>query len=309
MTEKCENCRNEFPKSKIQLHKSFCLKNNKYCPTCSKVFLKTEFEEHIKTHNPLNFKKNIPPQIPEKKTITNQQNSISEHKKHCHHEKEIPKIEKRKIKVDDSLGLKQCDYCYNMFDNIEEHLKKCKAKKFIEEENAKYYESLKKRMEEDDKLANELSKEKFMDTKNDEKIALDLQNQLKPIIDTNNDEKLAKDLQSQLKPIIDTNNDEKLAKDLQSQLKPIIDTNNDEKLAKDLQRKMKPIVNTKNDEKLAKDLQRKMKPIVNTSNDEELARKLENELNFNSNNNRNLNNYEDDELKRIIEASKNDFSN
>ena len=52
-----------------------------------------------------------------------------------------------------------------------------------------------------------------------------------------------------------------------------------------------------------------MKPIVNTSNDEELARKLENELNFNSNNNRNLNNYEDDELKRIIEASKNDFSN
>ena len=70
---------------------------------------------------------------------------------------------------------------------------------------------------------------------------------------------------------------------------------------------MKPIVNTKNDEKLAKDLQRKMKPIVNTSNDEELARKLENELNFNSNNNRNLNNYEDDELKRIIEASKNDF--
>ena len=81
-----------------------------------------------------------------------------------------------------------------MFDNIEEHLKKCKAKKFIEEENAKYYESLKKRMEEDDKLANELSKEKFMDTKNDEKIALDLQSQLKPIIDTNNDEKLAKDL-------------------------------------------------------------------------------------------------------------------
>ena len=50
-----------------------------------------------------------------------------------------------------------------------------------------------------------------------------------------------------------------------------------------------------------------MKPIVNISNDEELARKLENELNFYSNNNRNLNNYEDDELKRIIEASKNDF--
>ena len=52
-----------------------------------------------------------------------------------------------------------------------------------------------------------------------------------------------------------------------------------------------------------------MKPIVNISNDEELARKLENEFNFNSNNNRNLNNYEDDELKKIIEASKNDFSN
>ena len=51
MTEKCENCRNEFPKSKVQLHKSICLKNNKYCPTFSQGFLKSEFEEHIKTHN------------------------------------------------------------------------------------------------------------------------------------------------------------------------------------------------------------------------------------------------------------------
>ena len=36
--------------------------------------------------------------------------------------------------------------------------------------------SLKKRMEEDDKLANELSKQKFMNIKKDKKIALDLQN-------------------------------------------------------------------------------------------------------------------------------------
>ena len=131
-TEKCENCRQEIPSLKIKAHKSFCLKNNKYCPTCSKVFLKSEFEEHLLTHIPINFNRN-PSNVPEKKTITNQKNSISEHKKHCHHEKEIPKIEKKKIHVDDSLGLKQCDYCYNMFDNIEEHLTKCQAKKYIEE--------------------------------------------------------------------------------------------------------------------------------------------------------------------------------
>ena len=329
-TEKCENCRQEIPSSKIELHKSFCLKNNKYCPTCSKVFLKKEFTEHLKTHIPLNFNKN-PQQIPEKKTITNQKNSLSEHKKNCHHEKEIPKIEKRKIHVDDSLGLKQCDYCYNMFDNIEDHLTKCKAKKYIEEENRKYYESLKKRMEDDNKLANKLSKEKpIMDTKNDENLAKEIQNKLKPIIDTNNDENLAKELQNKLKPIIDTNNDENLAKELQKEMKPIIDTNKDEEMArklqkemkpiidtnkdeemaKSLQKKMKPIIDTNKDEEMAKSLQKKMKPIVNTNKDEEMARKLQEELNRNNNNSNNFNStngFMDEDLKRVIEASKNDY--
>ena len=329
-TEKCENCRQEIPSLKIKAHKSFCLKNNKYCPTCSKVFLKSEFEEHLLTHIPINFNRN-PSNVPEKKTITNQKNSISEHKKHCHHEKEIPKIEKKKIHVDDSLGLKQCDYCYNMFDNIEEHLTKCQAKKYIEEENRKYYESLKKRMEDDNKLANKLSKEKpIMDTKNDENLAKEIQDKLKPIIDTDKDEEMAKELQKnlkpiidtdkdeemakslqkKLKPIIDTDKDEEMAKSLQKKLKPIIDTDKDEEMAKSLQKKMKPIIDTNKDEEMAKSLQRKMKPIVNTNNDEEMAKKLQEELNrnkFNNNNFMNTNGFIDEDLKRVIEASKNDY--
>ena len=307
-TEKCENCRQEIPLLKIKAHKSFCLKNNKYCPTCSKVFLKIEFEEHLKTHIPLNFNRNPQP-LPEKKTITNQKNSVSEHKKHCHQEKEIPKIEKRKIHVDDSLGLKQCDYCYNMFDNLEDHLTKCKAKKYIEEENRKYYESLKKRMEDDNKLANKLSKEKpIMDTKNDENLAKEIQNKLKPIIDTDKDEEMAKELQKNLKPIIDTDKDEEMAKSLQKKLKPIIDTDKDEEMAKSLQKKMKPIIDTDKDEQMAKSLQKKMKPIVNTNNDEEMAKQLQEELNRNNNNNFiSTNGFIDEDLKRVIEASKNDY--
>ena len=89
-TEKCENCRQEIPSLKKKVPKSFCLKNNKYCPIFGKLFLKSEFEEHLLTHIPINFNRN-PPNVPEKKTITNQKNSISEHKKNCLHEKEKTK--------------------------------------------------------------------------------------------------------------------------------------------------------------------------------------------------------------------------
>ena len=90
-----------------------------------------------------------------------------------------------------------------MFDNIEEHLTKCQAKKYIEEENRKYYESLKKRMEDDNKLANKLSKEKpIMDTKNDENLAKEIQDKLKPIIDTDKDEEMAKKYKKNLIEII-----------------------------------------------------------------------------------------------------------
>ena len=51
-----------------------------------------------------------------------------------------------------------------------------------------------------------------------------------------------------------------------------------------------------------------MKPIVNTNNDEEMAKKLQEELNRNNNNNFiSTNGFIDEDLKRVIEASKNDY--
>ena len=61
---KCINCKQYITKSKMILHEGFCLKSNKYCPECDKVFLIQEFEEHLKTHtvkkaNPPQKKKNL----------------------------------------------------------------------------------------------------------------------------------------------------------------------------------------------------------------------------------------------------------
>ena len=51
-------------KSKIILHQGFCLLNNKNCPTCSKVYLTSEFDKHTKTHNPeKKFQKKEPNKI------------------------------------------------------------------------------------------------------------------------------------------------------------------------------------------------------------------------------------------------------
>ena len=47
----CQNCRQNIPESKMFLHEGFCLRINKFCPECNKVFLVQEFEEHLKTHN------------------------------------------------------------------------------------------------------------------------------------------------------------------------------------------------------------------------------------------------------------------
>ena len=41
---KCINCKQYITKSKMFLHEGFCLKNNKYCPECDKVFLIQEFD-------------------------------------------------------------------------------------------------------------------------------------------------------------------------------------------------------------------------------------------------------------------------
>ena len=36
---KCKNCHQEISESKIFLHEGFCLRNNKLCPECDKIFL------------------------------------------------------------------------------------------------------------------------------------------------------------------------------------------------------------------------------------------------------------------------------
>ena len=55
----CKNCRQDILEEKMFLHEGFCLRNNVYCEHCEKVFLKKDYEEHIK---------NIPKNQPKQKT-------------------------------------------------------------------------------------------------------------------------------------------------------------------------------------------------------------------------------------------------
>ena len=181
-----------------------------------------------------------------------------------------------------------------MVENLPEHLKECKVKKMIEEENAKYYKDLEKRNKEDDMLAKKLAKEKFMDV--------------------SKDEQMARKLQKDLKPIVDTTNDEIMARNLEKNLLPVLDTSKDEQMARNLQRSLGPMVNTANDEQFARDLQRQLREInINTNDDERLARELQNKYEISNNNQYGFNqpvygqNDADDELKRAIEQSKKDF--
>ena len=104
----------------------------------------------------------------------------------------MPKI--KAIKIDDSLGLKKCEYCNNMIENIKEHYNKCEAKKFLEEEELQYKNNIKKLIEEDMKLAKKIysTQKPIMDTRKDTEIAKKIQKELKPIIDTKKDKEIAK---------------------------------------------------------------------------------------------------------------------
>ena len=259
----CKNCHQNISESKIFLHEGFCLRNNKLCPECDKVFLVQEFEEHFKTHNI----KKPPEKIPQKIS------PITEHRRNCHH-KENPEPKKQEIKVDDNLGFKQCEYCTNMFENLESHLKKCEIKKLIEAENAKYYSDLEKRKKEDDNLAQKLSKEKYMDISKDEEMAKNLQKEYqKQDIDYNKDEEMAKNLQKEYqKQNIDFSKDEELARKLQNQFGDNINISNDEKLAKELQNQLNKEYNN------------------NQQSDEEYARMLQQQERANNNFNYNNNN-------------------
>ena len=45
---RCENCRQDILANKMFLHEGFCQRNNVFCEHCQEVYLKEEYEEHIK---------------------------------------------------------------------------------------------------------------------------------------------------------------------------------------------------------------------------------------------------------------------
>jgi hypothetical protein len=53
----CKNCHQDILKDKMFLHEGFCIRNNVYCEHCERVFLKNDYEDHIKTI-PKNLSKN-----------------------------------------------------------------------------------------------------------------------------------------------------------------------------------------------------------------------------------------------------------
>ena len=64
----CKNCCQEILKDKMFLHEGFCLRNNSYCEHCEKVFLKKDYEEHIK---------NIPKNLSKQKSDSQSQSQKS----------------------------------------------------------------------------------------------------------------------------------------------------------------------------------------------------------------------------------------
>ena len=45
---KCKNCRQDILEVKMFLHEGFCTRNNVFCDHCEKVFLKKDYEQHVK---------------------------------------------------------------------------------------------------------------------------------------------------------------------------------------------------------------------------------------------------------------------
>ena len=45
---RCTNCRQDISSEKMFLHEGFCHRNNKYCEHCDQVFLKEDYEKHVK---------------------------------------------------------------------------------------------------------------------------------------------------------------------------------------------------------------------------------------------------------------------
>ena len=47
---KCPNCRQDIEAKKMFLHEGFCNRNNVFCEHCEKVYLKSDYEKHIKKY-------------------------------------------------------------------------------------------------------------------------------------------------------------------------------------------------------------------------------------------------------------------
>jgi hypothetical protein len=115
-------------------------------------------------------------------------------------------MKRQPVKIDNSLGVKKCEYCSNFVDNLPKHYLECNAKKIIENENKKYKMNMKNMTSNDEAMAKILQK-KFggMRTGGDYALAQKLQKEFMP--NTKNDEMMARKLQSQFAP--NTRNDEK----------------------------------------------------------------------------------------------------
>ena len=134
---------------------------NLLCFECGKLYLVEEFDEHLKTHDKRyrKFNKN-------KKPLNKGNKGNKDSTKDKNGNKKIDQniqVTLDKKNIDDNLGFKRCEYCTNMVENLANHLRYCKAKKMIDEENEKYKKDIEKRNK-------EIAK--------DEEIAKDLQNKI-----------------------------------------------------------------------------------------------------------------------------------
>ena len=66
---KCKNCRQEIEAEKMFLHEGFCHRNNIFCDHCQKVFLKKDYQTHLKSteKKPIRYLKT--PDRPRRKEI------------------------------------------------------------------------------------------------------------------------------------------------------------------------------------------------------------------------------------------------
>jgi hypothetical protein len=68
----CKICHQPILESKMFLHEGFCSRNNVFCQHCEGVFLKQDYEDHIKniSKNPTKIKKNTPRKVYQSPEVT-----------------------------------------------------------------------------------------------------------------------------------------------------------------------------------------------------------------------------------------------